>query len=307
MINVYYKDEGEGHFNKIDDYRTNSWINCNHATSADIEELAGLAELDYSNLEDALDKHELPRIEKIGESVVIFCRLPSSRSELGTFTSTITFVLTKKYLITITTHASSIIEMFLETANTLGTAQRVKCLLSLLHKISHTFSGNIRRARTEVLIQEKEMQLVTAEDITDISKREERLNQFLSAMAPLKSVLECLTTGRFIALAENEHDELEDLIHSYTQIEDMCRTNLRMTSNQRNLYQIIFTNNLNKTMKLLTAMTILLSLPTMIASLYGMNVALPIEKNPIAFYYIIGFILVLSFAAFYIFQKKKWL
>ena len=69
----------------------------------------------------------------------------------------------------------------------------------------------------------------------------------------------------------------------------------------------ILANQLNKTIKLLTALTIILSIPTMIASLYGMNVSLPLDKSPNAFSIIVVLIILISFISLIIFQRKKWL
>jgi len=83
--------------------------------------------------------------------------------------------------------------------------------------------------------------------------------------------------------------------------------NLRSIRSLRDSYQIIFTNQLNKTIKLLTALTIILSLPTMIASLYGMNVALPFANSAVAFAGIMAFTAAISIFAVWIFHRKKWL
>ncbi|MBM3199207.1 MAG: hypothetical protein FJZ58_08180, partial [Chlamydiae bacterium] len=104
-----------------------------------------------------------------------------------------------------------------------------------------------------------------------------------------------------------DQDLLENLLNASIQSEDLCSTNLRSIRSLRDSYQIIFTNQLNKTIRLLTALTIILSFPTMIASLYGMNVQLPISHSPYAFLFILFFILIAALTTYYIFQRKRWL
>ena len=79
-------------------------------------------------------------------------------------------------------------------------------------------------------------------------------------------------TGKYTLIHEKDQELLEDLVLANRQAEDLCRHNLRIISSLRNSVQIVITNQFNKTIKLLTALTIILNFPTMISSLYGMNV-----------------------------------
>ncbi|MCB1116803.1 MAG: hypothetical protein KDK71_10075, partial [Chlamydiia bacterium] len=144
-------------------------------------------------------------------------------------------------------------------------------------------------------------------DITNLTHNEEILNQYLSSLVPIRNVLESITSGRYTFLYEKDQDLLEDLLNASMQSEDLCSINLRSIRSLRDSYQIIFTNQLNKTIKLLTALTIILSIPTMIASLYGMNVGLPLASGKYAFACILIFIAILSIFSLIIFQRKKWL
>ena len=166
---------------------------------------------------------------------------------------------------------------------------------------------HIKRIRAHVLKQEKKMKQVDSEDITGLTINEENLHQYLSSLVPLRSVLEAITSGKYTILYEKDQDLLEDLLNTSIQSEDLCIINLRSIRSLRDSYQIIFTNELNRTIKLLTALTIILSLPTMIASLYGMNVALPFASHPQAFFMILLFIVAISYIGLIIFQRKKWL
>lgn len=179
--------------------------------------------------------------------------------------------------------------------------------MHLLLKISHEFTQQIKRVRYNVLEQEKDMALVESDDIAILTKSEEILNQYLSALIPLKSVLDEITTGKYTVLDEKNQDLIEDLMLTVKQSEDLCSINLKSIRSLRDSYQIIFANKLHRTIKLLTALTIILSLPTMVASLYGMNVRLPFADSSRAFFYVILMILGLSIVAFWFFQRKKWL
>lgn len=307
MITYYLKSDVNEEFSILNEPCHGCWIHIDHATTDDIQTISDLTNLNTNDLNDCLDRFEVPRIEKIGDHVMIFVRHPTPSRESGLFTSTLTMILSKDYFITISPTSSQIAENLIKQNPNLTTYQTAKFLIYVLLKITQEFTLNIKRIRTSVLQQEKELNHIESEDITNLTINEENLNQYLSALIPIRSVLEAITSGKYTILHEKDQDLLEDLLNASIQSEDLCSINLRSIRSLRDSYQILFTNQLNKTIKLLTALTIILSIPTMIASLYGMNVELPLEKNSMAFIIICVFIIAISVISFYIFQRRKWL
>lgn len=307
MLFFYTKNDIDDDFHHIDNPEVGCWVHVENATFDDIRYVASLLKLDQSDLQDSLDKYEIPRIEKIDESIIVFARHPIIKRESGLFTLTFTIILGKEYFVTISPNSSSLVENFLSQKPKISINQSSKFLLYILLKITQSFTANIKRIRTNVLKQEKEIDHIESEDITNLTLNEENLNQYLASLIPLRNVLESITTGKYFPLHEKEQDLLEDLLNASVQSEDLCSTNLRSIRSLRDSYQIIFTNQLNKTIRLLTALTIILSLPTMVASLYGMNVTLPFSSSPLSFMFILLFIIVIGSVAYFIFQRKKWL
>ncbi|MBI5274462.1 MAG: magnesium transporter CorA family protein [Chlamydiales bacterium] len=306
MITIYIKDEYEETFHTLDEPISGCWIHVDEATTSDIAKIANFINIDYTDIHDCLDKYEVPRIEKVNDNVVIFTRHPSSQ-EAGLKTSTLTIILTNDYFITISPHRSQVIDRFIEQNPKISTFQKSKLLIYVLLKIAQEFTIEIKRIRSNVLQQEKDLQHVDSEDITDLTINEETLNQYLSSLVPLRTVFQSMSSGKYTILYEKDQDSLEDLLNASIQSEDLCSILLRTIRSLRDSYQIIFTNQLSKTIKLLTALTIILNIPTMISSLYGMNVALPLHDHPKAFIYIVFFIAVISYFAYWLFQRRRWL
>lgn len=306
MITIYDKGEHDEEFVEIPEPKTGCWIHVEDATTNDINQISKLIDLEYTDMYDALDRYEIPRVERIDETVLIFTRHPMD-PEAGLYTTTFTIILTKDYFITICPQKSQIVQNFISQKPKLSPAQQSKFLIYILLKITQEYTLQIKKIRTSVLKQEKKMSYVDSKDITNLTANEEVLNQYLSSLVPIRNVLESITSGRYTLLYEKDQDLLEDLLNASMQSEDLCSINLRSIRSLRDSYQIIFTNQLNKTIKLLTALTIILSIPTMIASLYGMNVGLPIANYKYAFPIILIFIFVLSIFSLIIFQRKKWL
>ncbi|MDX8431518.1 MAG: magnesium transporter CorA family protein [Candidatus Algichlamydia australiensis] len=306
-MKCYIKNNDDEDFREIDTPEEGCWIHIDEATPSDLNEIAKLTENEYTDLHDCLDKHELPRVERLDEkNVLIFTRHPTNQ-EMGLYTTTLGILLTPKYFITICPQKSHLVKNLLSQKTRLFTTQKSKFLLYILLKVTQEFTLQIKKIRANVLKKEKELSRVESEDITALTINEENLSQYLSSLVPLRNVFESITSGRYTLLYEKDQDLLEDLLNASIQSEDLCTINLRTIRGLRDSFQIIFTNQLNKTIKLLTSLTIILSIPTMVSSLYGMNVALPFEKNPFAFSGIMLFTVLCSFVALILFQRKKWL
>ncbi len=306
MIEIYFKTVRDTQFARISEFRPGSWVYVKEATLDDLHKIAEAIHLDINDIRDSLDKYELPRIEHIDENIVFFIRQPSS-NETGLYTETLTIILTNTYVVAISPHHSEIIENLINSDTNLGTTQKSKLILHILLKITQDYTNNIKRVRHSILGSEHPPKVVDSESIIVLTKNEEILNQYLTALVPMRNLLETMATGRYMHFYEQDLDLLEDLMIAMRQSEDVCRVNIKSIRSLRDSYHIIFTNDVNRTIKFLTALTIILSIPVIIVSAYGMNVALPFQGNRYAFLAILGIILFSSVLALGFFRKKHWL
>lgn len=306
MMQIYFKTMRDEEFQLIPQIREGCWIHVDEATPEETAQVAQLIGLEAADLHDCLDKYEIPRIERIGNNTIIYTRHPIEH-EIGLYTSTLSIILTPHYVVTISPYKSSLVRNFVVQKNKLSTIQKSKLLIALFLKITQEFTSHIRRMRHSVLRQEKTMIVVESEDIVTLTKDEEVLNQFHASLTPLRNVLESIMSGRYTNLYEKDQDLLTDLLNAVKQSEDLCSLSVRSIRAMRDAYQIIFTNNVSKTIKLLTALTILFSIPTIVASFYGMNTTLPFASHPHAFYFIFGFTALVVVVTGIWFQRKRWL
>lgn len=107
--------------------------------------------------------------------------------------------------------------------------------------------------------------------------------------------------------SEDEIDLVEDLALENAQNMEIAKDNIRTIVNVRESYSTILTNNLNNVIKLFTSLTVILTIPTILGSFFGMNVALPLADHPYAFYEIIIVCLILMLILVVIFIKRDWL
>lgn len=306
MIELYFKTVREREFKRILDFRPGSWIYVKDANLEDITKIAEVSSIDLNDIRDSLDKYELPRIEHIDDNVILFVRHPGI-SEVGLYTETLTLLLTNTYVIAISPHKSEIIENLIANNTSLGTTQKAKLILHILLKITQDYTNSIKRVRHSILGAEQPPKVVDSNAIVVLTKNEEILNQYLTSLVPMRNLLEMMASGRYMNFYETDLDLLEDLMISMHQSEDVCRVNIKSIRSLRDSYHIIFTNDVNRTIKLLTAVTIIFTIPTIIASIYGMNIPLPFQNHPSAFFLIMGLTIVVSIVAIVLFRKNRWL
>jgi magnesium transporter len=306
MIEIYFKQAHEKEFKQIPDFLPGSWIYAKEANLEDLSKIAEVAALDIADIRDSLDKFELPRMEYIDDNVLFFVRHPANQ-EFGLYTETLTLILTNQYVIAISPHRCEIIENLITSNTPLGTAQKSKLILHILLKITQDYSNSIKRVRASFLGAEEPPKIVDSNSIIVLTKNEEILNQYLTSIVPMRNLLETMASGRYMNLYEADLDLLEDLMIAMHQSEDVCSVNIKSIRSLRDSYHIIFTNDVNRTIKLLTAVTIIFTIPTIIASIYGMNVTLPFQAKPYSFLLVMGITLAASIVAVILFRKNRWL
>ncbi len=306
MLEIYFKTVRDNEFKRIGDFRPGSWIYAKEATFEDLAKIAEVTGIDINDIRDSLDKFELPRIEHIDGNILFFVRHPGN-NEIGLYTETLTMILTNTFVIAISPHRSEIIENFISSNTSLGTTQKSKLILSILLKITQEYTNSIKRVRTSILGSEEPPKIVDSNAIVVLTKNEEILNQYLTSLVPMRNLLETIASGRYMNFYEADLDLLEDIMIAMHQSEDVCSVNIKSIRSLRDSYHIIFTNDVNRTIKLLTAVTIIFTIPTTVASVYGMNVALPFQGNSYAFLIIMGITFLASITAVALFRRNSWL
>lgn len=305
MLEMYIKTERDTEFQRIDTFRSGCWIYVKEATLEDLEKIISVTGLELADIRDSLDKYELPRIEHLGDSLILFVRHPAEE-EPGAYTNTLTLILRGDCFIAISPHRSSLIEQFISNNVSFDIGQTTKLVLHILLKITQDYTSGIKKVRHSIL-EPRHENLIDSRVIVTLMDNEEVLNQYLTSLVPMRNLLETMAAGRYVNLLEQDVELVDDLMIALKQSEDICRVNIKSIRSLRDSYQIIFTNNVNRTIKLLTALTVIVTIPTIIASIYGMNVALPLQNSPYAFFAIILITILGTATAIFLFLRKRWL
>ncbi len=309
MLNIYFKNSKTNRLENLEKIKDGVWINASHLEHDDLERLAKMADLDLLDLQDVLDLHELPRIERQEKTLLFFVRIPREQVDDKEIihTTPLTFIITEKYFISLALFEDKVIKDILKNSLSIATTQKAKLLIHIFLKISQRFTTRVREVNNLVASQKKKIENITDADINELIKYEDLLNQYMSALIPVRNVFEAMLHGNYFKLEEEDSDLLNDMVISIRQSTEVCQVNLKSIKSLRDSYQILFTNKLNRTIQFLTAFTIIMTIPTIVASLFGMNVTLPFAADHFAFVYVLGISLLAVVIFFFIFYKKKWL
>ena len=130
---------------------------------------------------------------------------------------------------------------------------------------------------------------------------------FTTSLKSNEVVMEKTLRGNLIKLYEEDEDILDDAIIENKQAIEMSRIYSDILTETLDAYASIISNNLNGAMQFLTAITIILAIPTMISSYWGMNVPVPLQDNPFGFVVIVLFSLIIGLIAIIWLRRKQML
>lgn len=281
MITYYYKNLRSKQLTHLKEYQPGSWVCVEQPTTAEIDFLIERFNLDTGHLEDSMDADEMPRLEKEGETTYIFLRYAYTNEDLELTTAPLLFIVSPEVLITVALHSLPRLQRFLGGKIEFATTQRTKLVLQILDQIVdqyEIFINNIGR-QIKTIRSRLRRHDISNQDFVDFVQVENELNEFLSAMLPTTAILRRLMLGRHIPLFEEDQDIVEDLLLNNEQSIEGCRSNVKSIVSIRESYSTIASNNLNRSMKWLTGATVLIALPNVFFSVYGMNVNLPVQTN----------------------------
>ena len=304
MITYYKKTIKDSELKELNKFEKGCWINVIDPNEKELKELEEKFNLDEQNLLSGIDKHEIPRseFEEEGNYVILKTINPNDKKE----TNTILIIIGPNYILTLSKYQPRFIANILnnnKNKSQIITTQKLKTLLYFLSEINNEFEKaalnivkNVDRTKDSVMeLKDK--------DITDLLKQEDALNNFVSAYTHSNRVYERILKN--VRFYEEDKEMLDDLIIEGKEIHLLCMDSLRTISNIRNHFEILMSNKLNRVITLLTVFTILISIPTAISGIYGMNIGLPIQDNPLAFYYIIALGVALVGLFLFYLKKKK--
>lgn len=270
-----------------DGLKAGTWVRSDRPTDAEKQQLISLG-IDEDILLDALDPHEVPRVETEDGWTYFITRLPDTDDEFNDFTTPILFAIGTEHIATISRDSlGRLWQPFIDRTQA-PTTQKTRFFMLMMEAIVRQYQTRVASINRQMRAATDDVRNLRARDIATLTEYERKLNDYLDALHPTNIAVEKLLGGRLLPLYEDDRDLVEDLSIDLEQLMGRCKSLLRTITNVRDSYRAVIDTQLNETVRILTVITLALTIPTMMAGIYGMNVELPGAHWPYMFWIVIG-------------------
>jgi len=298
-------------FMSIDDIEKNCWVNVSNPSTDELIKLSEDLAVPLDFLTDSLDVDERSRIETENHTTLIILRVPKyDKNNLGVPFTTLPLgiVLTKDIIITVCLwDINEVLDLFKGKIKTLPTENRRRFILYLFQRTAFFYLKYLKEINKKSNEVETELhRSMKNEELIKLLDIEKSLVFFTTSLRSNELMLERLSKIKGLELNEDDKDLLDDIIVDNKQAIEMANIYSNILSGMMDAFASVISNNLTIVMKFLTSVTIILMLPTLVASIYGMNVELPFQHSPHAFFITIGLSFCLSSVGVLIFLKNRW-
>lgn len=311
MIKIFITENGT--VKQIENPAPGCWINLVNPSENETMQISKDLNIDIDNLKAALDDEERSRIEVEDSYTMILVNIPAIEQhdkEQWYTTIPLSVIITKDMIVSVCLEETPILDSFANgRVKDFHTHMKTRFILQLLYKNASLYLQYLRSIDKKSEIVENKLHASTQNrELIELLKLEKSLVYFTTSLRSNEVVLEKLLKNDNIKKYPEDTDLLEDVIVENKQAIEMANIYSGILSGMMDAFASVISNNLNIVMKFLAVITIVMSIPTIIFSAYGMNVAangMPFANSPFGFTIVIVLAVVVSLITAVIFLKKK--
>lgn len=314
MLEIY-KSQESGHLEKLtlQTLEKGAWINIIDPTPYELKEVSSITKVEPDFLRAALDEEERSHIDVEEDSIMILTNVPIVYEEESYDTLPLSVILTKQYIITVCLEETPVIASFNErTARLFHTYKRTQFLFEILYRSATFYLRYLRQInKLSDEVEDRLRESMRNSEILRLMELQKGLTYFNASLRSNDAVLEKLlrlrtnrTLEGILEIYEEDEDLLEDVIIENKQAREMVEMYGQILARMADTFSSIISNNQNMVMKFLAAITIIIAVPTVIASFFGMNVPMPFGENEYGFLIVFFIAMSASALAIYIFWRK---
>ncbi len=307
MVTHYFKQSEDAALEQLEAPRAGVWTHVVAPDEREVQSLIAQYGLEETIIEDIKDFFEVPRFEQEGNASYFFTRYPYDVKDLDIDTAPILIVLGDTFLLTISEQEAPFLNSFLNGRRTFQTTHKTSFFLELLTELTVAYDRKLTRIRKMVYRDMGRVRSMRGKDLQRLVFVEQELNEMISSLVPTNAWIHQLNKGNYIQMFSDDRELLEDLLIDCSQLIDSAKSILKTIQNVRTASEAMLAQGLNNTIRTLTAVTIVLTIPTLVSSLFGMNVPLPLEGEPHAFWMVVALILTGVGATIYFFNRNRWM
>ena len=275
-------------------------------------ELSTTLEIPIDFLKDSLDIDERSRYEIDDNVKLVVIKTPTennsfNESDAFYITIPICIILTHNQIVTVNSFENEAIKKFLNTFQNRSMDKKNMLVLKIFEKITTNFQDYLKEINLRRNTLEQKLYIANRnEELLQLMRIQKSLVYFITALRSNELLMMKLARTNFLQLNEEENDFLDDLVVETSQALEMANTYTNILNSTLDAFASIISNNQNEVLKRLTTLTIFLSVPVLIASIYGMNVPIPYKDTPYAFWApVIISLIIVAFVIWNYFKRVK--
>ena len=301
LLKIYNTDIETDKTEEIKEFKKGSWINLVNPSENEIKKVCENINIQEDFIRDALDYEEKARIdqEEDDNTILFVVDVPivekSDDNDIYTTMPLGMIVVRDDFFVTISLKKNKIIDDFeKKKIKNFQTYKKTRFIFQILYLNSSYYLDYLKKINKETEIAEYILKnSMKNKELLKLLSLEKGLVYFTTSLKSNELVMEKTMRGKIVKLYEEDEEILEDAIIENRQAIEMAQIYRDILNGTMDAYASIISNNLNGVMKFLTSITIILAVPTMISSFWGMNVELPFQHNSMGFVIMI-FIAVIS-------------
>lgn len=295
---------------EIEDFRPGCWVKVVNPTEKEIASLVNQFGMPIDFLTDPLDVDERARFEvDEGHTLILIrsARREPEEAAIPYITLPIGIILTNSLLITVTLTEVDVMEEFLSGwVRNHDTRHQTRFVLQLCYRTALRFLRYLKEINRMTGVIERNLHRSTTNDqLLGLFNLQKSLVYFTTSLRSNSLMVEKFSYQSVLDMTDEEHDLYEEMVIENKQALEMANIYTSIITGMTGTFASIINNNVNVVMKLLTSVTILIALPTMVASIYGMNIPLPLQDFSHAFPVVMGSALGLSAVGLFVLVRWK--
>lgn len=284
------------------------WVALTKPTNEELQTVSQETGIDIDDLRAPLDDEERSRIEQEGDCVIVLVDIPSLDEKDRYVTIPLGIYMTKQVIVTVCLEETPVLRAFMNNrVREFYTYKKTRFVFQILYRNATSYLRYLRIIdRKSEQIEEKLHISQKNKELIELLELEKSLVYFTTSLRSNETVLEKLLRTEKVKKYPEDEELLEDVIIENKQAIEMANIYSGILSGTMDAFASVISNNLNVVMKFLSTVTIVLSIPTLIASLFGMNfVNIPLGDNPHGFLIVTVCTLVLTALVTIFFQRKN--
>jgi magnesium transporter len=311
VLTIYTYKTTDPHLHTLDTITPGCWVDLTDPSPAEINRVSEELGIPIDYLTYPLDLDEQARVEVEESVLLIVLRVPyfeGATSDVPYLTVPLGIVLTEQAIVTISKPRNEIMPEFVNgRIKYWATGKRNRFVLQILLRTAQHYLQYLREINKAIDTVEDQLQRSPRNrEVLELLKYQKSLVYFTRALRADELMLTRLRRTTLFSMYPDDEDLLEDVLIEIQQAIETTSVSTNILTQTVDAFGSIISNNLNVVVKLLTSMTIILTVPMLVASIYGMNVDLPFQDMQHAFWIVMGIALSIAGIAVYIFWKRDW-